>query len=102
MTTRASFYTVVIFALLFLAGCQSLWSDESAQRSSQDAPEAIRIKALLLEQPDLSGAAIDVTFDNGQVILSGFVETQQQRLRAETIAGGQEDVNEVVNRIEVK
>lgn len=34
-------------------------------------------------------------------VLSGFVETQQQRQHAETIAAGQNDVDEVVNGTEV-
>lgn len=102
MTGRASRSVVMAFALMLFAGCQSLWSDKSAQPAAQAAVEAVRIKALFLEEPNLAGSAIAVEFDAGRVVLSGFVETQEQRRRAETIAATQDDVDEVVNRIEVK
>jgi len=70
--------------------------------AAQCATEAVRVKATFLEAPDPAGAAIDVEFNAGRVILSGFVETRAQRHRAEVIASGQEDVDEVMNRIKVK
>jgi len=101
-TRRAGLFAIMGFVLMFLAGCQSLWSVESAQPAAQAAVEAVRIKARFLEEPNLAGSAIHVEFDAGRVVLSGFVETREQRQRAETIAAGQDDVEEVVNRIEVK
>lgn len=102
MILRAGGFTIVLVLLLCIGGCQSLWSDESARPSAQGTPEAVRIKALLLEQPDLAGSAIDVEFDAGRVTLTGFVETTEQRRQAEAVAAGQDDVDEVDNRIEVK
>ena len=102
MKVGIGYCTVILLLLALTTGCQSLWRDGPAQPSAQGTTEPVRIKAAFLEAPDLAGAAIDVAFDAGQVVLGGFVETQAQRHRAEAIASGQRGVEEVVNRIEVK
>ncbi len=102
MSIRIRYCAVILLVLMPITGCQPLWRDGPAQPSAQGTTEAMRIKAAFLEAPDLAGAAIDVEFDAGRVVLSGFVETQAQRHRAGTIASGKEGVEEVVNRIEVK
>lgn len=102
VTCRAGVFIIMGLALVSIAGCQSLWGNESAQPAAQATVQAVRIKALFLEEPDLAGSAIAVEFDAGRVVLGGFVETQEQRRRAETIAAEQDDVDEVVNRIVVK
>lgn len=102
MNRRASLSAILLIALMFISGCQSLWNVESSRPAAQAATEAVRIKALFLEEPDLAGSALHVEFDAGRVLLSGFVERQDQRQRAEDIAAAQDDVDEVVNRIVVK
>lgn len=102
MTRRASAPAILLVALILTSGCQSLWSVESSQPAAQGTVEALRIKALFLEEPDLAGSALHVEFDAGRIVLSGFVERQDQRQRAEDIAAAQDDVDEVVNQIVVK
>ncbi len=102
VTRRAGLFAIMVAALIFVVGCQSLSSNGSAQPAAQATSEAVRIKARFLEEPNLAGSAIHVEFDAGRVVLSGFVETQKQRQRAGIIAAGQDDVDEVENRIEVK
>ncbi len=102
MTPRASAPALMLVALILTSGCQSLWSVESSQPAAQGTVEAVRIKALFLEEPDLAGSALHVEFDAGRIVLSGFVERQDQRQRAEDIAAAQDDVDEVVNQIVVK
>lgn len=92
----------LVLAATLLASCADTPINESARLANQDSPQAVRIKALLLEEPDLAGSAIDVDMRNDRVILEGFVETEDQRERAEAIARDQGSGSEVENRITVK
>lgn len=92
----------VLLAGTLLAGCADTPINESARLENQDSPQAVRIKALLLEEPGLAGSAIDVDMSGDGVILEGFVETEDQRERAEAIAREQGQGSEVENRITVK
>ncbi|MBS3805709.1 MAG: BON domain-containing protein [Oleiphilaceae bacterium] len=91
---------VLLLALSF--GCSSPASKEAALPSQQDSPEALRIKAALMDAQGLGGSAIDVTYHNNEIILEGFVETSEQRTQAETIAREQGQAASVVNKITVK
>ncbi|MWJ29006.1 BON domain-containing protein [Halomonas sp. ZH2S] len=85
-----------------LVGCADTPVNESARLAQQDSAEAVQIKARLLEAPDLAGSAIDVDLKGDRAILGGFVETSQQRERAEAITLDHEQVNAVENNITVK
>lgn len=85
-----------------LVGCAGSPVNESARLEQQDSLEAVQIKAQLLEAPDLAGSAIDVDLDGNRAILNGFVETSQQRDRAEAIAQDHDQVKTVENNITVK
>ncbi|WP_104202989.1 BON domain-containing protein [Billgrantia saliphila] len=91
-----------LFMLGLLAGCADTPVNESARLEQQDSLEAVQIKARLLEAPDLAGSAIDVDLDGDRAILKGFVETTEQRKRAEDIARDQDRVKTVDNQITVK
>lgn len=100
MTRHASLLAMLVLSLA--VGCASFTGNESAQLTQQDEPEALRIKAALLDEPDLPGAAIDVRYDQGRVTLTGFVETREQKQLAERVARRQQGVTDVENDIEVK
>lgn len=91
-----------LFLLGLLTGCADAPINESARLEQQDSRAAVRIKAWLLEAEDLAGSAIDVDLDGDRAILRGFVETDEQRERAEAITREHDRVNEVDNRISVK
>ena len=90
----------LLFGLLM--GCADSPVKESARLDQQDSLEAVQIKAQLLEASDLAGAAIDVDVEGDKAILDGFVETPQQRDRAEAIAREHQKVKTVENNIQVK
>ncbi|MYL22634.1 BON domain-containing protein [Vreelandella massiliensis] len=100
MTPRACIGGLIV--ALLLIGCADTPVNESARLANQDSPQAVRIKAQLLEAPELAGAAIDVDMRNDRVILEGFVETEEQRERAEAIAREQGSGSEIENKITVK
>ncbi|MEA2117815.1 BON domain-containing protein [Halovibrio sp. HP20-50] len=85
-----------------LVGCADTPVNQSARLEQQDSSEAVQIKARLLEASDLAGSAIDVDLEGDTAILNGFVETAQQRNRAEAIAQDHEQVKSVENNITVK
>ena len=89
---------VVYPVLIALSGCAG-FSDENTR---QDAAEAVRLKAVLLEAPDLAGSAINVTVGEGRILLEGFVEKTSQRERAEDLIRDHSDIGRVSNRIQVK
>lgn len=73
-----------------------------SDRSRDDARLAAEVKVVLVRDPELAAAAIDVTADDGTVRLSGFVETQAQRSRAQTLTAEVAGVRSVDNRLQVK
>lgn len=91
-----------VFVTGLLIGCADAPINESARVAQQDSLKAVQIKARLLEAPDLAGAAIDVELEGGRATLSGFVETSEQRSRAEAIAREHDKVDKVDNKITVK
>ncbi|MBW6393083.1 BON domain-containing protein [Billgrantia antri] len=88
--------------LLVLAACTVAPVNETARLEQQDSLAAVQIKARLLEAPDLAGSAIDVDLAGDRAILTGFVETEEQRERAATLTREQDGVAQVDNRITVK
>lgn len=105
MCQRHWFNSWIVSGLLIsvlLVGCADSPVNESARLEQQDSFEAVQIKAQLLEAPDLAGSAIDVDLKGDRAILSGFVETSQQRDRAEAIAQDHDQVKTVENNITVK
>ena len=85
-----------------LVGCANSPVNDSARLAQQDSLAAVQIKARLLEAQELAGAAIDVDLNGDHAMLSGFVETAQQRDRAEAITREQDNVKTVENNIIVK
>ena len=63
---------------------------------------AARIKAELLKDTGIRGLRISVETHHGQVILSGFVESENQIRRAAEIASGVRGVVSVKNSLILK
>ncbi len=92
-----------LIVMVGISGCAGLLSTESVERASEeDVILAMKIKAKLIEAPELSAAPIHVEASSGIVVLSGFTETDAQRQLARSIAEKTRDVKQVDNRIQVK
>ena len=61
-----------------------------------------KVKALLLADAEVKGTDITVETNKGDVMLSGFVESQAQIDKAAKLATGVEGVKAVSNKLEVK
>lgn len=101
MTLKADWRCLTV-ALYFLTGCSGMGGGQFDESSPQDTPEEVRLKAVLLEQDDIAGSAIDVTIEEERLLLEGFVEKQSEKERVEELMREHSDLDEVDNRIEVK
>ncbi|MGH8751333.1 MAG: BON domain-containing protein [Burkholderiales bacterium] len=72
------------------------------ERFSQDSLITARIKAELLKEPDIKALDVSVETYRGHVLLSGFVEDEQQVKMAERIASGVRGVVSVKNALIVR
>ncbi|GGY65783.1 BON domain-containing protein [Marinobacter zhanjiangensis] len=89
---------VLVSGMIVFSGCAGF----AGENTQQDAAEAVRLKAVLLEAPDLAGSAIDVTVSEDRILLEGFVEKATQRQRTEDLVREHSEIDQVSNRIEVK
>jgi osmotically-inducible protein OsmY len=83
-------------------GCAGTATRESTGEYIDDATMTTKVKAAFVKDPVVK--AIDVKVDSfkGVVQLSGFVDTAEQKARAEQIAAGITGVTSVKNNISVK
>jgi len=71
-------------------------------KTIDDATITAKLKAALLQAPDVKGTDVNVDTVRGAVTLKGSVETQTQADRAAQIARAAEGVREVNNQLTVK
>lgn len=97
--TRTDWCILLLFLwLIGVSGCAGF----SGANTQQDSAEAVRLKAVLLEAPDLAGSAIDITVDEDRILLEGFVEKKSQRQRAEALVREHSEIDRITNHIQVK
>ncbi|HVS26807.1 MAG TPA: BON domain-containing protein [Burkholderiales bacterium] len=73
-----------------------------AERFAEDSLITARVKAAMLKDPDIKSLDVSVDTYRGHVLLSGFVEDQEQVHKAERIASGVRGVVSVKNALIVK
>jgi osmotically-inducible protein OsmY len=85
-----------------LAACAGSPKQQSTGEIIDDTTITTRIKARLFEDPVTSGFAIKVEVFKGTVQLSGFVNSERERRRAEDIAQRVPGVRAVRNDLILK
>lgn len=98
MWLGAAVFVVMIFYLL---ACQTP-AGRSAGEVIDDATITTKVKAKLLDDSILQGFAISVETFEGEVTLTGAVDTQDQKQRAAEIARSVSGVRKVNNLLKVK
>jgi hypothetical protein len=83
-------------------GCAGSRYERSTGAYIDDKATGARVKTALFRDPLVSGFDVGVNTFRGEVQLSGFVETEQQKQRAEQIARSVEGVQNVINDLEIK
>jgi hyperosmotically inducible protein len=93
--------TCVILALA-LAACAATRQQESTGEYFDDSTLTAKVKAVLLDDPLVSGLAVNVETFKGVVQLSGFVKTRAERDRAVDLARKVGGVKQVKNDILIR
>ena len=99
-----SFVSAFCLALTLMAaaGCASTQKHEGTGEYVDDSVITTKIKAQLLNEPNLSSAQINVETFKGVVQLSGFVSSQADIDRAVEIARGVTGVKSVKNAMRLR
>ncbi len=92
---------VVLVGLFLLSSCRTP-AGRTAGEVVDDDTIKIKVKAKLFDENVLRGFAISVEVFEGQVTLTGGVENEQQKQRAEAIAQGVYGVKRVNNLLNIK
>jgi len=83
-------------------GCASTATRESTGEYVDDSTITAKVKTALVKDPVVSAFAVNVKTYKGVVQLSGFVDTADQKSRAEQVARGVYGVTSVNNSLIVK
>ena len=86
----------------FTSGCAGTATRESTGEYIDDATTTTKVKAAFVKDPVVSAMDVKVDTFKGTVQLSGFVDTSEQKTRAEQVAAGVSGVTAVKNNITVK
>ncbi len=101
-TKSIIFILSLVVAPLVVMGCAGTDKKQSTGQYVDDATITSKVKTQLFKDPGVSGFQVDVDTFKGQVQLSGFVDTADQKARAAEIAKGVGGVKSVSNNIIVK
>lgn len=81
---------------------RSAHDKKETKRIASDSWITSKVKAALLKEEGMKGLKVSVKTHNGVVLLSGFVDTEDQIKQAEKIASGVEGVKSVKNSLLLK
>ena len=88
--------------VLIVTGCGSTESDRSTGQVIDDTAIHAKVKAALVNDPVVSGTAINVDVERGVVTLDGAVNGEVEKRKAEEIVRGVTGVRSVQNNIVVR
>jgi hyperosmotically inducible periplasmic protein len=97
MSMRIS--AIIFLTALFLGACAS---DRTVGERIDDAGIVTRANAALAGSPVASAWAVSVESNNGTVLLSGFVDSAEERAEAERLVAQVDGVVEVRNNLELR
>lgn len=83
----------------FTTGCAVAHHQETTREYIDDKGIVTKIKTALYADPLVKGTEVKVTSLNGVVQLSGFVDSEAAKQRAEQIAASTPDVAKVYNNL---
>lgn len=90
------------FSALVVVACAGSETRSSTGEYIDDSVITAKVKTALLNSPKVSGLSIEVETFRGEVQLSGFADTKEEREEAAKLAKGVPGVRAVRNDIRVK
>lgn len=93
---------LLVILAVFLGGCAGSPQEASTGEFVDDRAITTRVKTQLLRDEQVSGLDVNVDTFKGTVQLNGFVDSAEQKQRAEAIAKGVAGVQRVQNNLSVK
>ncbi|MEO7598949.1 MAG: BON domain-containing protein [Opitutus sp.] len=88
--------------LMSFQGCAGTATRQSTGEYVDDAAITAKVKSAFVKDEVVKAMQVDVTTFKGNVQLSGFVDTAEQKARAAQVAGTVTGVTNVTNNISVK
>jgi len=97
-------FTSVLFVCLFggLSACASTSSSEGTGEYIDDSVITTKVKAMILHEPTLRSAEINVETFKGIVQLSGFISSRENMNKAIEVAKDVSGVKSVSNAMQLK
>lgn len=86
----------------FSAQAQEPSASSARQATGADSGAAAKVKSALNSNPTFDGSHVVVAMDQGNVVLSGFVQSSQALQEATRIASKAAGDHKVVNRLSIK
>ena len=93
-------FTAALAFLLLIAGCQAM-TGETAGQNIDDGTLTTSVKTSLAGERINTLTRVGVETNNGIVVLTGEVETAQEKSRAGTVASQVKGVRGVTNNLQV-
>jgi osmotically-inducible protein OsmY len=97
-----SLVTLAIGPALGLSGCSATSTGKSTGEYIDDAAITTKVKAEFVRDPIVSALQVKVATFKGVVQLGGFVDTPEQKMRAEQIVRNMPGIAGVQNSITIK
>ena len=91
----------VLSAASGLVACQSM-TGKTASQGMNDASITAAVQGKLTADKVSNFTRVDVDTERGTVLLSGVVQTAEQKARAEKLAGQVDGVKRVTNNLQVQ
>ena len=92
--------TATVAFLLLIAGCQAM-TGETAGQNLDDGTLTTYVKTALAGERVNTLTRVGVETNNGIVVLTGEVETANEKSRAGTVAAQVKGVRQVINNLQV-
>ena len=93
-------FTAAVAFLLLIAGCQAM-TGETAGQNIDDGTLTTYVKTALAGERINTLTRVGVETNNAIVVLTGEVETAQEKSRAGTVAAQVKGVRQVINNLQV-
>lgn len=102
VTTLVALMALTAGTVFFQTGCAGTATSASTGEYIDDTAITAKVKAAFVRDPIVKALDVQVETFKGVVQLSGFVETPEQKSRAEQIARSTSGVQNVTNSIAIK